>query len=106
MGVNEPKEGDASYESHVAEKKAIFESLKQRSKIAYEGFNDIPGFSCQKAQGAMYCFPSVTLPDKFIDEAKRNDIDPDAMYAISLLNKTGICVVPASGFGQEKGRYG
>jgi len=104
--VNEPKEGDASYESHVAEKKAIFESLKQRSKIAFEGFNDIPGFSCQKAQGAMYCFPSVTLPDKFIDEAKKNDIDPDAMYAISLLNKTGICVVPASGFGQEKGRHG
>jgi alanine transaminase len=28
------------------------------------------------------------------------------MYAISLLKSTGICVVPASGFGQAEGRYG
>ena len=27
-------------------------------------------------------------------------------YALSLLEATGICVVPASGFGQAKGRVG
>ena len=31
---------------------------------------------------------------------------PDALYALSLLERTGICVVPASGFGQAPGRYG
>jgi alanine transaminase len=31
---------------------------------------------------------------------------PDALYAVSLLESTGICVVPASGFGQKKGRVG
>ena len=59
--VNGPKPGDASYKSHEDEKKAIFESLKRRAAIATEGLNDIPGFSCQQAQGAMYIFPKVTF---------------------------------------------
>jgi len=104
--VNEPKEGDESYESHKKEKAAILESLKKRANIAYEGFNEIPGFSCERAQGAMYCFPSVTLPEKYVDEAKVNGFDADTMYAVSLLKYSGICVVPASGFGQKEGRAG
>ena len=30
----------------------------------------------------------------------------DNLYALSLLEATGICVVPASGFGQRAGRAG
>ena len=30
----------------------------------------------------------------------------DTLYALSLLEQTGICVVPASGFGQAAGRAG
>lgn len=104
--VNGPKPGDASYESHEAEKKAIYNSLKRRAKIARDGLNDIPGFSCQEAQGAMYIFPRVSIPQGAIDLAEQNGIAPDTLYAVSLLEKTGICVVPASGFGQEEGRFG
>lgn len=104
--VNGPKPGDASYESHEKEKKAIFESLKRRAKIATDGLNSIDGFSCQEAQGAMYTFPKVTLPQGAIDLAEENGIAPDTLYSVSLLESTGICVVPASGFGQEKGRFG
>ena len=104
--VNGPKEGDESFQSHETEKKAIYDGLKRRAKIASEGFNNIPGFSCQDATGAMYCFPSVVLPEKAIKEAEQKGIAPDTMYAVSLLESTGICVVPASGFGQEEGRYG
>merc|ERR1712038_319436 len=104
--VNGPKPGDVSYKSHEAEKKAIFESLKRRAKIATDGLNDIPGFSCQQAQGAMYIFPKVTLPQGAIDLAEENGIAADTLYAVSLLESTGICVVPASGFGQEEGRFG
>lgn len=104
--VNGPKPGDVSYESHEAEKKAIFDSLKRKAKIAEDGFNAIDGFSCQKAQGAMYCFPKVTLPEKALEAAAASGVSPDAMYAISLLEETGICVIPASGFGQEEGRFG
>jgi alanine transaminase len=101
-----PAKGDESYESHEAEKMAIFEGLKRRSKIVSEGLNKIPGFSCQIAQGAMYCFPSVKLPKGAIEQADKNGIAPDTLYAVSLLERTGICVVPASGFGQEPGRFG
>ena len=104
--VRGPKPGDASYKSHESEKKAIFDSLKRRAKIASDGFNAIDGFSCQQAQGAMYCFPSVKLPEGAIEAAKAQNMSPDTLYAISLLEKTGICVVPASGFGQEEGRFG
>jgi len=104
--VNGPKPGDVSYESHEAEKKAIYESLKRRAKIITEGLNDIPGFSCQEAQGAMYVFPKVTLPQGAIDYALKNGVSADTLYAVSLLENKGICVVPASGFGQEEGRVG
>jgi len=101
-----PAPGDESYESHEAEKSAIFDSLKRRAKIVEEGLDSIPGFSCQPAQGSMYCFPSVEIPQGAIDEALEQGTTPDTLYALSLLEKTGICVVPASGFGQEEGRYG
>mmetsp|Transcript_22445 Transcript_22445/g.62635 ORF Transcript_22445/g.62635 Transcript_22445/m.62635 type:complete len:317 (-) Transcript_22445:236-1186(-) len=104
--VRGPEPGDESYESHEGEKAAIFSSLKRRAKILSDGLNEIPGFSCQPAQGSMYCFPSVRIPQGAIDEARNQGVTPDTLYSVSLLQKTGVCVVPASGFGQEKGRYG
>jgi alanine transaminase len=104
--VRGPKHGDASYESHEAEKKAIFDSLKKRAKIVSTGLNSIEGFSCRPAQGSMYCFPRVHLPEGALHEAARQGTAPDTLYAVSLLHETGICVVPASGFGQRRGRHG
>lgn len=101
-----PNPGDQSYRSHEAEKSSISESLKKRAKLVSKGLNSIPGFSCQPAQGAMYCFPRVDLPEGAIQDAHSRGMAPDTVYAISLLERTGICVVPASGFGQEAGRYG
>jgi aspartate/methionine/tyrosine aminotransferase len=101
-----PKPGEPSYESHEAEKRAIYDSLKKRSDIVSKGLDSIPGFSCQPAKGSMYCFPSVEIPEGALKAADEKGMLPDTMYAVSLLEATGICVVPASGFGQEKGRYG
>ena len=101
-----PPEGGESYESHKAEMNDIFESLKRRSRIVSNGLNEIPGFSCQPAQGSMYAFPAVELPEKAIRAAEKEGISPDTLYSLSLLERTGICVVPASGFEQEPGRYG
>ena len=104
--VRGPKPGDFSYDLHESEQKQVFDSLKRRAEIATKGLNSIPGFSCQKAQGAMYCFPRVEMPVAAILIAQDQGISPDTLYAVSLLENTGICVVPASGFGQEEGRYG
>ena len=54
----------------------------------------------------MYAFPRLTLPQKALDAASANNQSADTLYSLSLLEETGICVVPASGFGQEKGRIG
>jgi aspartate/methionine/tyrosine aminotransferase len=104
--VRGPDPGDESYESHEGEKDSIFLSLKKRSKIVSDGLDSIPGIQCQPAEGSMYCFPSISLPQGAIDAAEKEGISPDTLYAISLLEKTGVCVVPASGFGQEEGRHG
>jgi alanine transaminase len=104
--VRGPEPGDESYESHEAEKEVIFQSLKRRAKLVSEGLNSIDGFSCQPAQGAMYCFPKVEMPKGAIRVADELNTTPDSVYAVSLLEATGICVVPASGFAQRPGRYG
>jgi aspartate/methionine/tyrosine aminotransferase len=104
--VKGPKPGDESYESHESEKKAIFDSLKRRAKLVSEGLDAIPGFSCQPAQGAMYCFPKIKMPLGAIKAAEEEGTTPDALFALSLLEATGIVVVPAAGFGQKDGRYG
>lgn len=104
--VRGPNPEDESYESHEREKNLIFQSLKRRARIVSQGLDSIPGFSCQSAQGAMYCFPEIELPAAAIKAAADQNISPDAMYALDLLKNTGICVVPASGFGQKSGRFG
>jgi alanine transaminase len=104
--VRGPDISEPEYNLHEAEKNAIFESLKRRSRIVSKGLNSIPGFRCQPSSGAMYAFPSITMPPKAIAYATKIGESPDSLYCLSLLQSTGICVVPASGFGQKSGRYG
>ncbi|ACI64557.1 alanine aminotransferase, aminotransferase class I, partial [Thalassiosira pseudonana CCMP1335] len=101
-----PNRGDSSYESHEKEKQAVFEGLRDRAQLVSEGLDSIPGFSCQPATGAMYCFPSVHMPPGAIKAAQDAGLPPDTLYSLDLLQTKGICVVPASGFGQKEGRYG
>ncbi|EFA11840.1 Alanine aminotransferase 2-like Protein [Tribolium castaneum] len=68
-------------------------------------FNSFEGFKCNPVQGAMYAFPQFTLPPKAIAEAKKQNKAPDVFYAFELLENTGICIVPGSGFGQQPGTY-
>lgn len=101
-----PKPGDESYELFEKEISTIYQGLKERSQKLVEGLNTIPGIKCVPAEGAMYAFPSVEVPPKAFEAAKEQGTTPDNLYALSLLEMTGICVVPASGFGQKKGRVG
>ena len=104
--VRPPLPGEESYELFVKEESAIFESLKRRAVSLVQGLNEIDGMTCNASEGAMYAFPRVELPLKALEEATKRNQTPDTMYALSLLEETGICVVPASGFGQKEGRIG
>eukprot|EP00985_Skeletonema_marinoi_P035028 scaffold45427_cov131-Skeletonema_marinoi.AAC.1 len=101
-----PMPGEDSFELFTNEEYGIFDSLKRKAISLVKGLNEIDGMSCNPSDGAMYAFPRVELPPKAIDEAVEQDVTPDTLYALSLLEETGICVVPASGFGQKEGRTG
>lgn len=103
--ANMPKEGDASYQLFKQEKDDILGGLKVKAKLTAKGFNSIDGISCQTIQGAMYSFPSITMPEKFIQWCNENNKVPDAIYCMELLNTKGVCVVPGSGFGQKEGTH-
>lgn len=104
--VRPPELESESYELFQHQNDVIFNGLKERSAKLVAGLNQIEGISCVPAEGAMYAFPNVVVPPKAIEAAKEQGTTPDNLYALSLLEMTGICVVPASGFGQKKGRVG
>ncbi|XP_076885774.1 alanine aminotransferase 2, mitochondrial-like [Bidens hawaiensis] len=103
--MSPPKAGDESYESYFAEKNGILQSLARRAKTLEDGLNKLEGATCNKAEGSMYLFPRIRLPNKAIKEAESLKKAPDAYYAARLLNATGIVVVPGSGFGQVPGTW-
>merc|ERR1712055_749283 len=103
--ANPPKPGEPSYDSWLQEKEGNLTSLARRAELVATTLNTIPGFSCNTVQGAMYAFPKIFLPPKAVDAALEAGQFPDVFYAFQLLEATGICVIPGSGFGQATGTY-
>jgi len=53
----------------------------------------------------MYLYPSITLPIAATKATQREGLEPDEFYCLRLLDATGVCVVPGSGFGQKCGTF-
>ncbi|KAL4720772.1 hypothetical protein ACJJTC_002378 [Scirpophaga incertulas] len=100
-----PVKGEPSYDLWLKEKTAVLDSLNSRAKMIADTFNSMKGFKCNPVQGAMYAFPSITLPPGAVAAAQHQGQPPDVFYAFRLLEETGICVVPGSGFGQRPGTF-
>jgi alanine transaminase len=103
--VNPPQPGEESYDDYIAQRNANLASLAERAKLVADTFNSIEGFTCNTVQGAMYAFPQLHLPKKAIEAAKKAGQPADVFYAFQLLESTGICIIPGSGFGQKPGTY-
>ena len=103
--VNPPKLGDPSYPTYVAERDEILASLKRRAAKLVAALNDLDGVSCCAPTGAMYAFPTITVPPKAIEQAKKEQVAPDFLYCRELLRNAGLCSVPGSGFGQRDGTF-
>ncbi|PRP74339.1 alanine transaminase, partial [Planoprotostelium fungivorum] len=99
--VDPPKEGDESHSLYVKERDDIYDSLKRRAQKLTNFLNTLEGVTCNSAEGAMYAFPQIRLPDKAVAAAKKVGKKPDDFYAIRLLDAAGVVVVPGSGFGQK-----
>ncbi|PYI33136.1 alanine aminotransferase [Aspergillus indologenus CBS 114.80] len=100
--VNPPTEGEPSYELYQKEYNGIKDGLRSRAMALYEAFQKMEGVECQQPQGAMYLFPTINLPPKAIEAAAEEKRAADEFYCLQLLDATGICVVPGSGFGQKE----
>ena len=103
--VEPPVAGDPSYALYHAELNGIYESLRRRASQLVATFNSMEGVSCQDAVGSMYAFPSITLPPAAVAAAEAAGKAPDVFYCLQLLDATGVCVVPGSGFGQKSGTW-
>nr|CDJ93112.1 Aminotransferase domain containing protein [Haemonchus contortus] len=103
--VNPPKPGDPSYDQWLKEKTAVLASLKERATLVKEAYGSIDGIKCNEVQGAMYAFPQIMLPRRAIEKARSLNMEPDFFYAMQLLEATGVCIVPGSGFGQKEGTW-
>jgi aspartate/methionine/tyrosine aminotransferase len=91
--VRPPRPGEPSYACYVRERDGVLGDLKQRAVLLAEGLNGIPGIQCNTVAGAMYAFPRISLPPGRTDED----------YCMALVEQTGVCVVPGTGFGQVPG---
>ncbi len=109
--VAPPQPGDESYEKYARERDGIMNELKTKAEILGVKINQIPGMSLETPQGAMYAFvkfelsedPNLDLKVMSPDERERYEAKRDSDYCMMLLEETGICVVPGSGFGQFPG---
>merc|ERR1719378_1459853 len=103
--VNPPVSGDPSYESFTAQVEGTLASYAERAKLVADTLNTIPGFSCNAVQGAMYAFPQIKFSEAAMKAAEAAGQAADVFYAFQLLESTGICIIPGSGFGQMPGTY-
>lgn len=103
--MDPPKPGEPSYERFQAEKAAVLSALAEKARLTQEIFNRTPGIRCNPVQGAMYSFPRIELPARAVAAAKEQNQAPDMFFCLRLLEETGICVVPGSGFGQREGTF-
>ena len=53
----------------------------------------------------MYAFPQIKFPEKALAAAAEAGQPADVFYAFQLLEATGICIIPGSGFGQQPGTF-
>lgn len=93
--VRPPRPGDPSFPLYERERRDILDSLRRKARLVEDGLNAVEGIHCNPVTGAMYAFPRLSLPAGVTDEE----------YCLALLEETGICVVPGSGFGQAPGTW-
>ncbi len=107
--VTPPQKGDESYNHFMNERSGILADLKAKAEILGKGLNEIEGMTVDIPHGAMYAFVKMELPHTqdvnkmSAKERLEHDTKLDNDYCLALLEETGICVVPGSGFGQLPG---
>lgn len=94
--VNPPQQDTDAHKLFTVEKQTILDDLFAKATIIRKSFEKMEGMECFGKIGALYLFPRMNI-------LPPNTTDYD--YCMELLNKTGLCVVNGSGFGQKRGTH-
>jgi hypothetical protein len=84
--VDPPKPGQPSYAQWFEERQAVYASLQRRAKIVRDTLNQLKGVSCQTVEGALYAFPTITIPKKAVEAAKSIGMFALRCMLISLID--------------------
>ena len=68
--------------------------LYEQRNLAWKLLNDIPGLSCVKPEGALYCFPKI--------DTKKFGIKDDMQFVLDFLREKHILLVQGTGFNWKK----
>ncbi|XP_074618205.1 alanine aminotransferase 2-like [Acropora palmata] len=102
---NPPQPGDESYETFLKEKRIVLDSYRRKAEIVVSMLRTLEGVVCNEISGSLYAFPSIKLPRKAVEAAKRNNCTPDEFYCWQMLEETGITPIPGTHFGQKEGTH-
>ena len=105
--VNPPKPMDPSYDLFLKETTEIHNTLSSRSQTLFNAFENMEDISCNQPHASMYLFPRLNFKEseypELYEKAAQSNSSIDTIYCMELLQNTGICCVPGSGFGQVPG---
>ncbi|CAK0891263.1 unnamed protein product [Prorocentrum cordatum] len=88
------------------EKNEVLKSLQKKAVLTSEYLNSVPGISSMPIEGAMYAFPQVHLPHKYIEHSRNiMQKEPDSLYCLQMLEALGVIAVPGNGFNQRRGTF-
>ena len=79
----------------------MLDAFKERHIHVVDRFNNMPGLSCLKANGAFYAFPDARVAISNLHQAGKIAEATDMALAEYLLEKFDVAVVPGSAFGAE-----
>lgn len=98
-------ESKATVEQYKHEFDKLFGTLKTKAKYLETVLGTMKGVSTQPVEGALYAFPKVDLPKKFVEEATSLGREADLHYCMMMLEEIGLVCVPGSGFKQKPGTW-
>ena len=98
-------ESAETVEQYNEEFNSIFGTLKSKAKKLEDVLGTMKGVTTQPVEGALYAFPQIDLPQRFIDEANTLGREADLHYCMIMLEELGLVCVPGSGFKQRPGTW-
>ncbi|TVP83393.1 MAG: pyridoxal phosphate-dependent aminotransferase [Alkalicoccus sp.] len=83
----------AAYTEDDGSVEKMRKAFEERLSKVFDKLNEIPGFSCQKPQGAFYLFPNVK------EAVENSPYSSTEEWVEALLEEAKVAVVPGAGFG-------